>query len=480
MHEQIAPRTARIGLFSIGLDAYWPQFGGLKEKLEGYNRQVAAQLGRAAVTVVNLGLIDTPEKALEAGHHFREADVDLIFLHVSTYALSATVLPVVRRAKVPVIILNLAPGDAIDYAAFNAMGDRGKMTGEWLSWCQACSVPEIANVFKRCRIPFYQVTGMLENDAASETEIAEWLAAARVAFTLEHNRLGLMGHYYGGMLDIYTDVTRQCATFGGHIEIVEVDELAKLRREVGDAEIDARVAEFHNTFDVQSDCPAEELRRAARTSVALDRMVESHDLGSLAYFYNGAGIAENEDAISSIILGASLLTGRGIPVAGEYEVKNAQAMKIMDAFGAGGSFTEFYATDLRDDVVLMGHDGPGHIAIAQGKTKVRPLGVYHGKVGTGLSVEMSVRNGPVTLLSVVECEGGAVKLLVAEGESAPGPILEIGNTNSRYRFPIGARKFIENWSAAGPAHHCAAGAGHISKKIAKLGQLLGIDVIQVC
>jgi L-arabinose isomerase len=209
-------------------------------------------------------------------------------------------------------------------------------------------------------------------------------------------------------------------------------------------------------------------------------MVENHALGSLAYFYNGVGIPENEDAVSSIILGASLLTARGIPVAGEYEVKNAQAMKIMESFGAGGSFTEFYATDFRDDVVIMGHDGPGHIAIAEGKTKVRSLGVYHGKVGTGLSVEMSVKNGPVTLLSVVECVGGTIKLLVAEGESVAGPILEIGNTNSRYRFPIGTRRFIENWSAEGPAHHCAVGAGHIADKISKLGRLLDMEVTQVC
>ena len=297
---------------------------------------------------------------------------------------------------------------------------------------------------------------------------------------MEHNRLGVMGHYYGGMLDIYSDLTRQCAGFGGHIEFIEVDELSALRRAVSDNEIEARVAAFHEAFEVDPDCPAAELRRAASTSVALDRMVENHALGSLAYFYNGVGIPENEEAISSIILGASLLTARGIPVAGEYEVKNAQAMKIMESFGAGGSFTEFYATDFCDDVVIMGHDGPGHIAIAEGKTKVRSLGVYHGKVGTGLSVEMSVKNGPVTLLSVVECEGGTIKLLAAEGESVAGPILEIGNTNSRYRFPIGARRFIENWSAKGPAHHCAVGAGHIAAKISKLGRLLDMEVTQVC
>ncbi len=472
--------SLRLGLFGIGLDTYWPQFAGLKERLEGYLQRVAQKLTLPSVEVVNLGLVDSPEKALAAGHQFRQADVDLIFLHVTTYALSSTVLPVVRRAKVPVIILNLSPEAAIDYDWFNQIGDRTKMTGEWLAHCAACPVPEIANVFNRARIPFHQVTGMLENDPPCWREVAEWVEAARVANVMEHNRMGVMGHYYCGMLDIYSDLTQQCAGFGGHVEIVEVDELAALRAEVGEADIRARVAHFAEAFDVQPDCPQNELERAARTSVALDRLVGQHRLGSLAYYYMGTGNPANEDAISSIILGTSLLTARGVPVAGEMEVKNVQAMKIMDGFGAGGSFTEYYAMDWRDDVVLMGHDGPGHIAIAQGKTKVRPLKVYHGKIGRGLSVEMSVKHGPVTLLSVVQTVDGRLKLLVAEGESVPGPILEIGNTNSRCRFSIGARRFVESWNVHGPAHHCAVGVGHIAGKIDKLGKLLQMEVVKVC
>ncbi|OHE82721.1 MAG: arabinose isomerase [Verrucomicrobia bacterium GWF2_62_7] len=480
MAAQIQSSSLRIGLFGIGLDTYWPQFAGLKEWLEGYLQRVAQKLALPGVEIVNLGLVDTPGKALMAGHQFRQADVDLIFLHVTTYALSSTVLPVVRRAKVPVIILNLSPEPAIDYEWFNKLGDRTKMTGEWLAHCAACPVPEIANVFNRARIPFHQITGVLDDDPACWREVAEWVEAARVAHAMEHNRMGVMGHYYGGMLDIYSDLTQQCASFGGHIEIVEVDELAALRAEVSEADIRARVAHFGEAFDVQPDCPPAELERAARTSVALDRLVEQHQLGSLAYYYMGTGNPANEDAISSIILGTSLLTARGVPVAGEMEIKNVQAMKIMDSFGAGGSFTEYYAMDYRDDVVLMGHDGPGHIAIAQGKTKVRPLKVYHGKVGRGLSVEMSVKHGPVTLLSVVQTADGRLKLLAAEGESVPGPILEIGNTNSRYRFSIGARKFVESWNVHGPAHHCAVGIGHIAGKVEKLGKLLQMEVAKVC
>jgi L-arabinose isomerase len=406
--------------------------------------------------------------------------VDLIFLYVTTYALSATVLPVVLRAKVPVIILNLSPEASINYELFNKMNDRTRMTGEWLAYCSSCPVPEIANVFKRSGIKFHQVTGMLNNDKECWDEISEWIEAAKVANTMSHNNLGAMGHYYSGMLDIYTDLTRQLATFGGHIEIIEVDDLSAIRKQINQEQIDRRVKDFNEIFAINKDCSLEELERAARTSVALDLLVKKYQLGSLAYYYKGIGNADNEDTMSSIILGNSLLTANGVPVAGEYEIKNAQAMKIMDSFGAGGSFTEYYAMDYADDVVLMGHDGPGHIKIAEGKIKVRALQVYHGKVGKGLSVEMAVKHGPVTLLSVVEKAEGKLMLLVAEGESVPGPILEIGNTNSRYKFSIGARRFVNDWNSYGPAHHCAVGIGNIASKLKKFGALLDIEVLQIC
>ena len=469
----------KAGLFGIGLDAYWPQFQGLKERLEGYIGEVRKKLERSGAEIIDLGLIDNPVKAMEAGHRFRQADVDIIFLYVTTYALSSTVLPVVKRAGVPVIILNLSPAEAIDYETFNKLNDRTKMTGEWLANVSACPVPEIANVFVRADIKFHQITGVLDGEDVWN-EIEEWIQAASVANIMAHNRLGCMGHYYGGMLDVYTDLLLQLVTFGGHMEIIEADELSALRKKVTDKEIKGRLKLFNKEFDIRPDCSVEDLEIAARTSVALDRLVDIHDLGSLAYFYSGSGIPENEESISSIILANSLLTARGIPVAGEYEIKNVQAMKIMDSFGAGGSFTEFYALDFRDEVILMGHDGPGHLAIAQGKTKVKPLEVYHGKVGRGLSVEMSVKHGDITILSVVEKAGGSLMLLAAEGESVPGPILEIGNTNSRYRFPSGVKNFINTWNSYGPAHHCAAGVGHIASKIGKLGQLLGIDSVKIC
>jgi L-arabinose isomerase len=475
-----AYRQLRIGLVGLGLEAYWAQFAGLKERLLGYVGVVEAKIEGERRVVVNMGLIDSPVEAVRAGHACRREDIDILLVYVTTYALSSTVLPVILRAKVPVVLLNLQPRAAIDYARFNRMASRTAMTGEWLAFCSACPVPEIANVLRRLGIPFQQVTGMLENDPVCCAELEGWLRAAGVAKTLAHSRLGLMGHYYGGMLDLATDLAQVSGRFGTHLEMVEVDELSGLRREVSALDVRAKVDEFREFFAVDADCPQAELERAARTAVALDRMVSGHALDMMAYYAMGSGVAENEDTMSSMILGASMLTGRGVPVAGEYEVKNVLALKVMDELGAGGSFTEYYAMDFDADLVLMGHDGPGHMRIAQDKIRVRPLEVFHGKVGRGLSVEMAVKHGPVTLLSVVEDKERGFCLLVAEGESVAGPILEIGNTNSRYRFSLGARGFVEAWNARGPAHHCAIGVGHLAGQIGKIAELMEWGFARVC
>lgn len=468
----------KVGLFGIGLDTYWPQFEGLLERLEGYQQQIATKMESFGADVVNVGLVDSPVIAREKAEVLKKEDVDILFLYISTYALSSTVLPVVQKVKCPVVILNIQPVAAIDYESFNALGDRGKMTGEWLAHCQACSVPELANVFNRAGIDYEFVTGYL-GEQVVWNEIQDWIDAAKVASIMQNNRLGVLGHYYAGMLDVYSDLTKQSSAFGTHIEIVEMCEVKKYRDTVTQVEIDKKIQEFETTFEVIDACEEEELVRAAKTSIALDKLVKNHDLGSLAYYYEGENANEYENIVTSVIAGNTLLTGKNVPVAGEYEVKNAQAMKIMDAFGVGGSFSEFYAMDFNDDIVMLGHDGPAHFAIAEGNVQLVPLPVYHGKPGKGLSIQMTVKHGPVTLLSVVEGKDD-VFLLVAEGESVEGPILQIGNTNSRYRFSIGARAFMNEWSKQGPSHHCAIGVGHIANKIDKLGNILNLRVVRIC
>lgn len=469
----------KIGLFGIGLDTYWDQFGGLLDRLNAYQQQILEKIESMDVQVVNVGMVDDPFKANEAAEVFNRENVDVIFLYISTYALSHNVLPLVQKTKVPVIVLNLQPVKAIDYKKFNAIGDRGKMTGEWLAHCQSCVAPELASVFNRAGIKFNLISGYLNEDYVWN-EIREHIDAVNVVKILQNNRVGVLGHYYNGMMDVYSDLTQQAATFGNHFEILEFGTLKQIRDGVTEHEIHQKIEEFKTVFDVSDECQIDELKRAARTSVALDKLIENNKLGALTYYYDGDGDISYQNIVTSLIPGLTLLTGKNVPVAGEYEIKNVQAMKIMDALGSGGSFSEFYALDFEDDIVLLGHDGPAHFKIAEGRVKLVPVPVYHGKPGNGLSIQMKVINGPVTLLSVCQNSSGKIFLLTAQGQSVEGPTLQIGNTNSRYKFPVPVRDFIDKWSLSGPSHHCAIGVGYKASVLKKIAQKLNIECIQIC
>lgn len=471
-------KSVKVGLLGVGLNTYWNQFDGLRERLEEYQNEIGRRMSMSDVKVINVSIVDSQESAGMAVETLLKNRIDVLFVYVSTYALSSTILPVVQECRVPVLLLNIQPTAAIDFKFVNGLDDRGRMTGEWLAYCQACSIPEFASVFNRSGIKYDIITGHL-SDESMWKEIKDWLDAVRVVKGMRENRMGILGHYYTGMLDVYTDVTLQSAIFGTYIEQVEMCELAHYYESATEDELQAKLNEFHEKFDVSPQCEEYELQRAARTSIALDKLVEAHRLGSLAYYYEGFPGNSYENLVTSVIAGNTLLTGRGIPVAGECEVKNVQAMKIMSLLGAGGSFSEPYTIDFSQDVVLWGHDGPAHFIISEKKVQLVPLPVYHGKPGKGLSIQMSVKLGAVTLLSVCEGKDG-VFLLVAEGESVLGDTLQIGNTNSRYRFSCGAKEFIEKWSKAGPSHHCAIGVGHVADKIEKVGRLLGIPTVRVC
>ena len=428
---------------------------------------------------MSAGLVDTPEGASEAGDRLAAERVDLVMLYTATYATSSQVLPVVQAAKAPVVILNLQPTRSLDY--------ENMTTAEWLANCSACCVPELAGAFTRAGIPYRTVTGTLVEDDAAWSAMREWIDATRAVRSLRGARFGFLGHTYPGMLDMYSDFTQVQAQVGSHVEVLEMDDLVARVEAAESGAVERKGAEIREMFElaqpgtdpIADDISPESFEWSARVAVGLDRLVEDFSLDGLTYYYRGLDANINERVGAGLIVGNSLLTAGGIPTSGEGDLKTNIAMFLLDRLGAGGSYTEFYALDFDEQFVLMGHDGPGHVAIADGRPVLRALKLYHGKSGAGLSVEFKVRLGPVTILGLSQTADGRLKLIAAEGDSIPGPTFRIGNTNSRIEFGRAPGPFMDAWCAEGPTHHVALGTGHQVGRISKVADLLGLELAVV-
>jgi L-arabinose isomerase len=465
--HRITHRRTRVGLVSGGLGAYWPQFPDLLPQLERSAQRVSERLAELDCEVIDVGFISDADEGAAAAEQLRVADCDLIIGFLTTYMTATMLVPVAQRSGAPILLLNLQPTEAMDHASFD--------TGAWLAYCGACPLPEMANAFRRCGVDFRSVSGYLEDERAW-TRIERWVKAAGVRAAFRHGRHGLMGHLYPGMMDVSSDPTLVSSQLGGHVEILEIDDLRVRVEGVTEADTRARMDLARDVFTLDESVAEDDFRWGARVSVALDRLVEDFRLDSLAYYHRGLDGETHERVGAGLILGASLLTARGIPVAGEYELRTSLAMLVLDRLGAGGSFTEFQALNFRDGVVEMGHDGPAHLAISAGRPLLRGLGVFHGKRGWGVSVEFDVRHGAVTAFGIGQLRDGSFRLVASEGEVVPGPLLAIGNTTSRVDFGRDPGEWTDDWSGSGIAHHWAVGTGHRVGELTAVADLLGLEL----
>ena len=488
---------ARIGLYSAGLNTYWAQFAGLKDRLLGYNSFIAERLSQVG-EVYNFGLVDDETAGRQAGEYFNAHNVDIIFAHSATYFTSSTVLPVHQICKAPAVWLNLQPTPQMNYAKTG--------TGEWLAHCVGCPVPEASNAFERAGIPFHVVNGLLGLEKTPEisvtdevtahmpqaqkawAEILEWARAAQVKRAMAHARFGFLGNNYSGMLDMYSDFTMLQAQLGLHVELLEMCDLDSQLNKVTDAEVAEKRAEVKRFFTISGDSPSdpiakkpteEQLDWACRVAAAQERLVKARRLDGLSYYYHGADGNHYEELQGGFIVGHSLLTAKGVPCAGEGDLKTNVAMKICDLLGTGGSFTEIVAMDYLTNTMLLGHDGPFHISISDGKPVLRGMGVFHGKRGSGVSVEANVISGPVTTLGLTQTGAGRLRLIASEGVAVKHPILTIGNTQTHVDFGMPLDDYMDQWFQYAPTHHCAMSVGHNAKLFEKVAQLLGVEYVKV-
>lgn len=468
--ERVQPRKTRVGLVAGGLAAYWPQFPDLLPQLEESARFVTAKFNEMDAEVIDAGFVSDAQEAALAAEKLRLADTDLTVIFVTTYLTSSMVLPIAQRVGAPVLIIDLQPSEKMDHAVFD--------TGKWLAYCGQCSVPEIGNVFRRAGIEFRSVSGHLRDENAWR-RVSQWIKAAHVRARLRHARHGLMGHLYPGMLDVSTDLTLLPTHFGSHVEVLEFDDLRVRVEDVTDAEVEDRKTLARQVFTLDESVNEDDFAWGAKVSVGLDRLVADFDLDSVAYYHRGLKGEQHERLGAGMILGASLLTARGVPMAGEYELRTSVAMLVSEAIGAGGSFTEIQALNFFDGVVEMGHDGPAHLAISARQPLLRGLGIYHGKRGWGVSVEFDVQQGPVTTFGIGQDRDGSLVFIASEGVVVPGPLLAIGNTTSRVDFGRDPGEWVDEWSATGIGHHWALSVGHRARDLAAAANILGLQFRQV-
>ncbi|MCK5135433.1 MAG: L-fucose/L-arabinose isomerase family protein [Bacteroidales bacterium] len=468
--------TQRIGVFGVGYERYWDQFPGLYDELLEKQAALIKKIPIEEAKVFDFGMVDNATKAYELVKVMEAANLDLVFCNMLTYATSGVFGIIIKTIKIPLVMVALQPRKALDYSQAS--------TYMQLMNDDICALPEFAAVAVRMGKPVPDmIIGTLYDDREADRQIEEYCRIAKTLHALKNAQLGHIGHPLNSMMDMQTDPTMLTAFFGCHIIEFEANQIMDCYNAVTEEEIEKsekKILDFFDTPEPVSDpismkLREEDLRMAAQASVALKKFMEENNLDGLSYYYDGPKDSELRKVMSNLIVGNSLLSAEGIPICGESDQKTLIALLIMQTLNIGGSFAEFHPIDFNDGFVLVGHDGPHNIAIANGKPVLRSLKKYHGKPGFGAGVEFKIKEGPITMLSINSTYEGKFKFIIAEGNSVSGTIPPTGNTNTRGFFKPDIITFLSRWIKEGPTHHFALGIGHHAKTIKKITDYLNIE-----
>lgn len=462
---------AKIGVFSIALGAYLPQFPQLVPEFQGQYENFKKMIPDT-VDMIDGGIVTTKEQAMEAGDKFRAADVDLVMLQLLTYATSYNMLPAVKDLDVPVVLVNIQKKRVPDY-------DHAEIP-DWLGELYACgAVGEMVADLNRYDKRHAVITGVVEGgDPEVQKEINDWCKAAQVRRRFRRTNIAQIGRPYPGMMDLYIDESNLYRRLGLYTKQFDWEKMWAIADNVTDeAAIDAKIEDIHNTFEVLGDYKESDIRTMAKYVVAFEQWVKDEQLGLIASHYDG--FAEGKAGVldSMLIPAFSMLIKQGTACAVEGDMKVAMAMSILKTISGTGQLSEMYSIDFDDDICIIGHSGSGDAAISKAhKPTMKIVPVFHGKTGGGYLTQFYPPEGDITYLAITQDGDGNFKFVVAEGVNEKGKIFKFGDTNMRTRFSCGAREFVNRWSEAGPTHHMAAGIGHHIDTIEKVAKILNVPV----
>jgi L-arabinose isomerase len=430
----------------------------LRRRLEEFGEVVAPEL------------VDTAELAAAAGAFLRENPVDILLVFPLGYTTGMCVVPAIADLRVPIRLLNAHEDAAYDLKTAD--------TTLYLHHEGICCIPEYAGALVSLGRSFRVRTGHFGDPRLWEELRADCLgaAAARVFRGLS---FGVIGSTYTHMVDMPFDEHRLLRATGRLLKRPEVEEIEEAFARVTPAQLEAMYGEFRRLYEVDETVTDEHLQLSASIAVAFDEVIRRHDLSAFGFYWWG----EKEGVTllrSQAALAASRLAALGRPGVTEGDIKTAMAMKILNLLGGGGMFVEFFSMDFPENVVVMGHDGPSNVAVAEGRPRLQHLDVHHGKTGHGLGIDFAMRQGPVTLLNLTQFDAGETfKLICTEAEVVPGETLRIGNPNCRVRLTRPIHEFMDAWCQQGPCHHIALGVGRHAAELAAFAEAMGFRLARV-
>lgn len=461
---------AKIGVFSIALGAYLPQFPQLVPEFEAQYEAFKKTLPDS-VEIIDGGMVTTKELSMAAGDKFRAADVDLVIMQLLTYATSYNMLPAVRDLDVPVVLVNVQKLKAPDYENTDIP--------TWLGELYACgAVGEMVADLERAGKRHAVITGVVEGgDDYVQREIEDWCKAAQVRRRFRNTNLAQIGRPYPGMMDLYIDETNLYHRMWLYTKQFDWEKMWAIADNITDEEaIRAKALDIIDTFDIEGGGTVEKVWEMAKYVVAFEKWVEDEQIAFVASHYDGFAQGQAGKLDSMLIPAFSMLIKQGVACAVEGDIKVAMAMSILKTISGMGQLSEMFSIDFNEDICIIGHSGSGDADISAKKPLMKIVPVFHGKTGGGYLTQFYPHLGPVTYLGITQDKNGNFKFVVAEGINEDGPIFTFGDTNMRTRFTCGAREFCNRWSEAGPTHHMAAAAGRHIDTILKVAKIFNVPV----